>query len=119
MTATKACVLTYSASGSIRTLPCNVFPMQGLQSFDYKSHDVSSIYENRPKDRFQNIYPCMHGMSIVVCIIKLFRIWLFLIIVDDNRVTLKCLPGDDSSDYINASFVGVSLLSCNGQHPPR
>lgn len=34
----------------------------------------------------------------------------FLATIDDtNRVTLKTLPGVKGSDYINASFVDVSL----------
>ena len=35
---------------------------------------------------------------------------------DDNRVVLKSIAGIKGSDYINASFVDVSLLSCLGRH---
>ncbi len=39
--------------------------------------------------------------------------WQYIIYSDDfNRVILKTIPEVDNSDYVNASYVDVSMIHC-------
>ena len=65
-----------------------------------KSSEIAMIHQT--KNRFQNITPCKYTI-----------IWLFNIVsllsVDDNIVPLSPIEGEEGSDYINASYVNVSI----------
>lgn len=68
---------------------------------DVSKFTIASKDVNKFKNRLVNVLPCKHRLvSIINCDI---------IQLDDHcRVTLEGKPGDEGSDYINASFIDVS-----------
>ena len=58
---------------------------------------------NQSRNRYPNIIPCKHSLSFII-------VWSHdLLTVDYNRVILET-ANHSSSDYINASYISVSLL---------
>ena len=67
-----------------------------------KADNIASKHEY--KNRFQNIYPCKFIMSD-----DRLHIEALFSSVDDNVVPLTPIKGEKGSDYINASYVNVSI----------
>lgn len=61
---------------------------------------------NQTKNRYPNIIPCEFGMSLFYCSSSYHINDMF--IVDYNRVILQTV-NRSSSDYINASYISVSV----------
>ena len=102
--------------------------------FDY---EVAQIPENRARNRFGNIFPCTYRTKgekqSHECWLCTVYAWLILsnrsldlckhahaeiyihnskchyVLDDFNRVVLKSVPDEGNSDYINASYLDVSL----------
>ena len=78
-----------------------------LQTFSVgplATHEVSQLLMNKPKNRFANIYPCKMTLHILREIVN-----IIIISDDESRVVLEELPGQTGSDYINASWINVTI----------
>lgn len=97
-----------------------LFPLQELPKVlqDLGTTDADLPW-NKSKNRFPNIKPCtqpfLHHCAIMLSMF-LPLVFSQLCLDNNNRVKLLSEPGSAGSDYINASFVSVSVC---GQQKQR
>ena len=62
---------------------------------------------NMTKNRYADILPCQsHPVYLTLAV------WVAIGIVDDaTRCRISAVPGQEGSDYINASYIDVSLIT--------
>ena len=70
--------------------------------------EIATLPCNIPQNRFKNIYPCKYYNLLYVD--KTTPNYVYTSADDHTRVELKKDPDVKGSDYINASFIGVSQL---------
>ena len=80
--------------------------LQTLSVGPLATHEVSQLLMNKPKNRFANIYPCK--MTLHIYWREIVNI-IIIISDDESRVVLEELPGQTGSDYINASWINVTI----------
>ena len=80
---------------------CCLFLLKDIEKLSsVKSSEIGKMHYN--KNRFQNIIPCKRKIVLV-------SYEFSLLTVDDNIVPLTPIKGKKGSDYINASYVNVSI----------
>ena len=80
--------------------------MQSVSKQPQSTHSVADIPHNKLKNRFANIFPCK-PRDVQHCSILNTTATHVDITDDSTRVKLKEIPGQDGSDYINASHLDV------------
>ena len=82
-------------------IPCIYYIFKDIEKLSsVKSFEIGKVHYD--KNRFQNIIPCKP---------KIFKLAMTsLSLVDDNIVPLTPIKGKKGSDYINASYINVSIL---------
>ena len=86
-----------------------------IQFLPEPAREVCGLSNYTTRNRFRNIFPC--ETLCTLCVIWLGDGLKYFLYTDDNsRVHLTEIPGEEESDYINASFITVRMSQVKVVH---